>query len=95
MNGPSNRTIAAAATIAILTLVAAVFSQHPAMVTGTITGGFIGMFVVGFYFLPAIIAKGRNHHNTIAIFATNILLGWTCLGWIIALIWSLTAVKEI
>lgn len=45
------------------------------------------------YFVPAIVAHQRNHPNFGAITATNVLLGWTALGWIVALIWSLTAVK--
>ncbi len=43
------------------------------------------------YFLPTIIALARGHHNGFAIFLTNLLLGWTLIGWIIALIWSTTA----
>lgn len=43
------------------------------------------------YFLPTIIASTRGHVNANAIFATNFLLGWTFLGWVVAFIWSLTA----
>jgi hypothetical protein len=42
------------------------------------------------YFLPAIVAEIRGHHQSAAIFLTNLLLGWTGLGWIVALIWSAT-----
>ncbi|WP_420432221.1 superinfection immunity protein [Hyphobacterium sp.] len=42
-------------------------------------------------FLPTLIALVRSHHNTFAIFLTNLLLGWTIIGWLIALIWSTTA----
>ena len=42
------------------------------------------------YFLPAMIAMYRNHLNAAAIFMTNFLLGWTIIGWIVALIWALT-----
>lgn len=45
------------------------------------------------YFIPTWVASARNHHNANAVFATNLLLGWTAIGWIAALIWSLTAVK--
>ena len=45
------------------------------------------------YFIPNWIASARKHHNANAIFVTNLLLGWTALGWIAALIWSLTSVK--
>ena len=43
------------------------------------------------YFLPTVIALARGHHNGFAIFLTNLLLGWTLIGWVIALIWSVTA----
>jgi hypothetical protein len=42
------------------------------------------------YFLPGIIAGRRRHRNYPAIAVLNIFLGWTFLGWIGALIWSLT-----
>jgi hypothetical protein len=59
--------------------------------TGNAIGGVITLIVVGaIYFLPALIASARNHHNAIAILALNFLLGWTGLGWIGAFIWSLT-----
>lgn len=40
------------------------------------------------YFLPTIIACERGHKNALAIFVLNILLGWSIIGWAIALIWS-------
>ncbi len=43
------------------------------------------------YFLPTFIAGVRRHHNFGAIFLCNLLLGWTVIGWIAALIWSATA----
>jgi RsiW-degrading membrane proteinase PrsW (M82 family) len=45
---------------------------------------------LAFYFLPFIIAERRKHKNKLAILITNLLLGWTVLGWIAALIWSTT-----
>lgn len=43
------------------------------------------------HFLPTVIALARGHHNAFAIFLTNLLLGWTVIGWFVALIWSTTA----
>ena len=43
-----------------------------------------------FYFLPALIAFLRQHKNKLAIFLLNLLLGWTILGWVGSLIWSVT-----
>jgi ABC-type transport system involved in cytochrome c biogenesis permease component len=46
--------------------------------------------LLGIYLLPTWIAFGQKHHNRGAILALNLLLGWTLLGWIGALVWSLT-----
>jgi len=42
-----------------------------------------------FYFLPTILAFARNKRETTAILVLNILLGWTVIGWVIALVWAL------
>jgi Superinfection immunity protein len=47
---------------------------------------FIAMLVVVIYFLPSLNAFGKK--NSGAIFALNLLLGWTFFGWAGALIWS-------
>lgn len=41
------------------------------------------------YTLPTAVAFVRSKRDRIAICVTNLLLGWTFLGWIIALIWAL------
>jgi hypothetical protein len=46
------------------------------------------------YLLPTIIAYSRDHHQRAAICVTNLFLGWSVLGWIVALIWSATAVQQ-
>lgn len=46
----------------------------------------IGLFL---YFLPAFLAAGKKRNST-AIFWLNLLLGWTFLGWVVALVWALT-----
>lgn len=54
------------------------------------------IFVAGFvYLLPTIIAKQNKHHNVVAICALNILLGWTLVGWVVALVWALTKPAEL
>lgn len=42
------------------------------------------------YLLPWFIAANRRHSNTAAIAVLTILLGWTGVGWLGALIWSFT-----
>lgn len=44
-----------------------------------------GLFVFCCYFTPAIIAICRKHHQIGAILVINVLLGWTFIGWIVAL----------
>lgn len=48
-----------------------------------------GLVGVGFYFLPSLIAAARQTHNATGIFLLNLLLGWTGIGWVIALIVAL------
>jgi hypothetical protein len=50
----------------------------------------IAIFMIGGYFVPLIIAIRRKHPQVAAIGAVNIFLGWSFLGWVIALTWSLT-----
>ena len=37
------------------------------------------------YLIPTLVASHRQHHNIGAIAVLNIFLGWTFLGWVIAL----------
>lgn len=41
------------------------------------------------YLLPTIVAYQTRHHNASAIFVVNFLLGWTLIGWVVALVWAL------
>jgi hypothetical protein len=56
----------------------------------------IAAYAVAFviYFLPVGVAALRSHRNTTAIFYLTLLLGWTLLGWGVALVWSFTAPAE-
>ncbi len=46
------------------------------------------VLIFAFYFLPTLIAFLRQHKNKLAIFLLNLLLGWTVLGWVVSLVWS-------
>jgi hypothetical protein len=46
-------------------------------------------FPIILYFLPAIIGYARSKRDAGAILVLNFLLGWTAIGWIIALVWAL------
>jgi hypothetical protein len=64
----------------------------------TLVKGLMGLFIllviaavaIAFYLLPTIIAVLRKHQHMPAIAAVNILLGWSFLGWVAALVWALT-----
>ena len=51
---------------------------------------FIPFFGFGLvlYFLPAIIAFARSKRDATSILVLNFFLGWTAIGWVIALIWA-------
>jgi len=44
-----------------------------------------------FYLLPFAIAFHRKRANTGAIFTLNLFLGWSLIGWVVALVWALKA----
>lgn len=48
---------------------------------------------VGFvlYWLPAVLALARKHHQLMPIVLVNFFFGWTGIGWIAALVWSVSA----
>jgi hypothetical protein len=60
------------------------------METGTIILVIIGLII---YFVPT--AVGWKTKYASGIFLLNLFLGWTILGWIGALIWAVSAPKEI
>jgi hypothetical protein len=59
----------------------------------------IGFYLVlgsmlGLYMAPLIIAMVRDHHSLPWIGLLNFAAGWTVVGWIAALVWSVTAIPE-
>lgn len=56
----------------------------------------IGMIIlVLIYLLPTMVAASRGHNNCLAIAGLNIMTGFTGVGWVAAMVWSLTNnVKE-
>jgi hypothetical protein len=55
-----------------------------------LTGTVIVVAIIYFYFLPTITAGEKGKENTKAIFFLNLVLGWTVLGWIVAMVWAIT-----
>lgn len=50
---------------------------------------FAGLAII-FYLLPSFVAYKRGRTNKSPILLLNLLLGWTFIGWVIALVWSTT-----
>lgn len=48
------------------------------------------LIILFLYFLPSILAASRGHPNVGAIVVINTFLGWTFIGWVVSLAWSLT-----
>ena len=51
---------------------------------------FFPIFGFGFvmYFLPSIIALARSKRDIAGIILLNFFLGWTMIGWVVALVWA-------
>ena len=45
--------------------------------------------LLAIYFLPSLVAAANERRKSKAIFLTNMLLGWTVIGWIVAMVWAL------
>ena len=58
--------------------------------SGTIGAIVLGAVTLAIYFVPTFVAWRRKNH-TAAIFALNLLFGWTLLGWVAALVMALYA----
>lgn len=61
-----------------------------ATLLGLACAGLAGFLV---YFLPVFVATFRRHQDSAAIAVLTFFLGWSFVGWVAALCWSLTAVR--
>jgi len=48
-------------------------------------------FGFGMYFLPSIVALARSKRDLLGIFLLNLFLGWSVIGWVVALVWAVKA----
>jgi ABC-type transport system involved in cytochrome c biogenesis permease component len=56
----------------------------------TVEGVVLLMVLPLVYMCPWLVAVGRDHHHRSAIAVLNLLLGWTFVDWVVALVWALT-----
>ena len=52
------------------------------------------LLAIWVYMFPAFISEQRKHHQHLAIAVLNLVLGWTVLGWAVALVWACTHVDR-
>lgn len=48
------------------------------------------LIAIVLYFAPWLHAAAKGHPNSTAILVLNLFLGWTLIGWVGALIWSVS-----
>lgn len=51
------------------------------------------VLICSIYLTPTGIAMIRGRQNSLAIFALNLFLGWSIIGWVVALVWALKSDK--
>ena len=49
---------------------------------------FVLILVVVIYFAPTVVAYQNKKDNKVSILVLNLFLGWTFIGWVIALVWA-------
>ena len=49
------------------------------------------LFLIAMYWLPTLIAIVRQTHSALGVAMINFFLGWTVIGWFLALFWALAA----
>jgi hypothetical protein len=54
----------------------------------------IVVMAVGVYFVPCIVGQVRDVKPYGWIALLNVFLGWTFLGWVVALVWAAVAEKK-
>ena len=53
--------------------------------------GFVALMIwTMLYFWPTAVALNKKRANTGAVFMLNLFLGFTIIGWIVALCWAMT-----
>lgn len=59
------------------------------MIVADLMDSYVALLVVGsIYFLPTLLAFGRNVPSPWMVAVLNLFLGWTLIGWVVALAMS-------
>lgn len=52
------------------------------------------ILVIILYFVPTLVAMCKGHDNVGAVGALNLFLGWTFIGWVMALVLALVVGRK-
>ena len=63
-------------------------SRYAMLARGEVEAVAAATISVFLYFVPTVIAVGRRAPNAASVFSVNLLLGWTGVGWLVALFMS-------
>jgi hypothetical protein len=66
-----------------------------ALAADTSSGAGLAIVLLAIYFVPAIVAAMRRHPNRAGIEIFNLFLGWTFVGWVLALVWAVTGPQTV
>jgi Superinfection immunity protein len=69
-------------------MITAAASSAGSSADSTILGFVLLAFMIGAYWVPTIIAYFRHLPNVAQVALLNFFLGWTGIGWVVALIWA-------
>lgn len=62
---------------------------------GSVVPGLIILLIGAFlYFVPTIVAASRKVRNGASVFIINLFLGWTLIGWVVALAMAVRTVDR-
>ena len=80
--------------LGILSFTALAGDDTAAGIVGLVVIVLLALTALAFYFLPTIIAIFRDHHQLGVIAVINLFFGWTFIGWVVSLAWSVSATRE-
>jgi hypothetical protein len=52
------------------------------------------VLLLAVYFAPTAVAAQRSHPHAASIFVINLFLGWTLIGWVVALAMSVSGFQQ-
>lgn len=61
-------------------------ADSTAQTGSALIGIIVIVILIALYFLPTVIAIGRKINKPAGVIAVNVLLGWTLIGWVAALV---------